>query len=238
MHDITRNTDAEEVDKFEQLSEDWWDPNGSLRTLHVINPVRLQYIDDARSLQDCRVLDVGCGGGLLSEAMARRGARVTGIDASDGAIRTATAHAAEQALEINYQAVTAEEFAETGKEQFDIITCMELLEHVPDPHSLLSACTRMLKPGGDLFLATLNRNIRAYLGAVIAAEYLLRLLPRGTHDYGKFLKPSELAHSLRMLGLEVVDISGMHYVPGADRCFINDDPSINYLLHASKGTGE
>ena len=238
MHDITTNTDAEEIDKFEQLSDDWWDPDGSLKTLHVINPVRLQYIDDGRALKDSRVLDVGCGGGLLSEAMARRGARVTGIDASEGAIAAAIKHAGEAALEIDYQAITAEEFSKSHVARYDIITCMELLEHVPDPHSLLSACVSMLKPGGDMFLATLNRNIRAYLGAVIAAEYILNLLPRGTHDYAKFLKPSELAASLRQLDFEVVDISGMHYVPGADRCFTNDDPSINYLLHARKGTGE
>ena len=236
MHDITENKDQEEIDKFEQLSEDWWDPSGSLRTLHVINPVRLQYVDDARSLNDSRVLDVGCGGGLLSEAMARRGAQVTGIDASEGAIHAARTHAREENLDIDYQSITAEAYSESQAQEFDIITCMELLEHVPDPHSLLAACTQMLKPGGDLFLATLNRNIRAYLGAVLAAEYLLKLLPRGTHDYGKFLKPSEISASLRELGLDVVDISGMHYVPGADRCFINDDPSINYLLHARKSS--
>lgn len=233
-----KNTDPDEVNKFEELASDWWDPNGSLRTLHVINPVRLDYINSASPLDNSSVLDVGCGGGLLSEAMARRGARVTGIDASEAAISAASAHASSAGLQVNYQLITAEEYAGQNTQVFDVITCMELLEHVPDPHSLLKACAAMLKPGGDLFLATLNRNARSYLGAVIAAEYLLRLLPRGTHDYARFLRPSEIASSLRSLELEVVDISGMHYLPGADRCYLNDDPSINYLLHARKGVDE
>lgn len=226
------NKDLEEIHKFDELADDWWDPTGSLATLHVINPVRLAYISSNTVLAGKRILDVGCGGGLLSESLAKRGAAVTGIDASEAAVSAARRHARPAGLAIDYQQITAEAFAENEPVGFDVITCMELLEHVPDPASLLAACARMLKPGGDLFLATLNRNARSYLSAVLAAEYLLGLLPRGTHDYAKFLRPSEIAAMLRAVDMDVMDISGMHYLPGVNRCFVNNDPSVNYLMHA------
>lgn len=232
MQDHIKNTDADELLKFERLCNDWWDPGGRLKTLHIINPLRLSYIDNAVSLNNKKVLDIGCGGGLLSEAMEVMGALVTGLDASESAIRVAQEHAELSRCDVNYVVSTAEQYAMENKDAYDIITCMELLEHVPDPGSLFSACADMLKPGGDLIVATLNRNARAYATAILAAEYMLGLLPRGTHDYAKFIKPSEIARQLRKLDIEVIDISGMHYLPVADRCFLNNDPSVNYLLHA------
>ncbi len=232
MQDQIENTDADELLKFERLSNDWWDPEGSLKTLHIINPLRLNYIDNAVSLANKTVLDIGCGGGLLSEAMQAKGAHVTGLDASEAVIRVAREHAELSRCQVEYVVVTAEQHAMDLNRSYDLITCMELLEHVPDPGSLFSACADMLKPGGDLIVATLNRNARSYATAILAAEYILGLLPKGTHDYAKFIKPSEIAHHLRKLDINVLDISGMHYLPVADRCFLNNDPSVNYLLHA------
>lgn len=230
-HDF-HNVDPDELSKFGRHAPDWWDPRGPLRTLHAINPVRLRYIDAAVTLSGKSVLDVGCGGGLLCEAMARNNARVTGIDASSAVIVTAKAHRDEQQLDIEYAVCTAEQFASEGVRRFDAVTCMELLEHVPDPPALLRACARLLEPGGSLVLATLNRTLKAYAAAVLGAEYVLRLLPRGTHDYARFIRPSELRRWLVAAGLDVVDISGVRYIPWLDRCSLTDDPSINYLLHA------
>jgi 2-polyprenyl-6-hydroxyphenyl methylase/3-demethylubiquinone-9 3-methyltransferase len=232
MQENTENIDADELHKFALLADDWWNPAGSLKTLHIINPLRLKYINDACSLKHKTVLDVGCGGGLLSEAMAAKGALVTGLDANESAIAIAREHARLSHPGLNYVVSSAEQYAQESNQKYDIITCMELLEHVPDPVSLLTACTNMLKPGGDLIVATLNRNARSYASAILAAEYILGLLPRGTHDYARFVKPSELARWLRKLGFRVEDISGMHYLPVANYCLLNKDPSVNYLLHA------
>ncbi|MFT7459645.1 MAG: 2-polyprenyl-6-hydroxyphenyl methylase/3-demethylubiquinone-9 3-methyltransferase [Planctomycetota bacterium] len=236
MPDSTENIDADELLKFERLSDAWWDPSGDLKTLHVINPIRLSYIDDAVSLSNKRVLDVGCGGGLLTEAMETRGGRVSGLDANESAINVARAHANLSQSHVDYVIATAEQYAIEAKHTFDVITCMELVEHVPDPGSLMSACAEMLKPGGDLIIATLNRNARSYASAILAAEYILGLLPKGTHDYAKFIKPSEIARELRKLNFDVIDISGMHYLPLANRCILNNDPAVNYLLHARART--
>lgn len=224
------NVDAEEVARFESLAADWWDPDGSFRTLHAINPVRLTFIESAVGLRGRRVLDIGCGGGLLSEAMAARGARVTGIDPGEAAIRTAREHLAGQ--DVEYHACTLESFADKEPAPFDIITCMELLEHVPDPDALVARTASLLKPGGHLFLATINRNLQSWLTAVVGAEYLLRLLPRGTHDYARFIRPSELAAWLRQSGFRVVTINGMQYLPLLNRAFLTRRPAVNYLIHA------
>lgn len=232
MSEQLQNLDPAEINKFEQLADDWWDPTGNLKTLHVINPVRLNYIRDRTSLSDRSVLDIGCGGGLLTEALARCGAEVTGLDANESAILVARQHAEDENLRINYLHDTVESFSQKSSEQFDIITCMELLEHVPDPSALVQSCSGLLKKGGNLFLATINRNAKAYTTVILGAEYLLGLLPRGTHDYAKFIKPSELSEWLRKSGFQVSDISGMHYIPLADRCILNSDPSVNYLMHA------
>ena len=226
------NTDSDELLKFDSLSSAWWDPQGSLKTLHVINPLRLKYIDDAIGLANRKVLDVGCGGGILTEAMSTAGAIVTGLDANQSLIDLASQHAEQSELAIDYRANTAEDFAQQSTERFDLVTCMELLEHVPDPASIFTACQKLLKPDGHLIVTTLNRNLRSYLSAIVAAEYLLNLVPRGTHEYSKFLRPSEISRDLRERDFEVLDISGMHYVPGIDYCFLNKDPAVNYLLHA------
>lgn len=232
MQTKTENVDADELHKFAVLNDDWWDPDGSLKTLHIINPLRLKYIDDVASISDRKVLDVGCGGGLLTEAMEASGAIVTGLDANQSTIEVARQHALQSRSRVEYIFTTAEQHAQECGKTYDVITCMELLEHVPDPGSLLSACSSLLKPGGDLIVATLNRNARSYASAILAAEYILGLLPRGTHHYAKFIKPSELAQILRKLDFSVEDISGMHYFPVANRCILNNDPSVNYLLHA------
>lgn len=224
------NTDPEELARFARLSEDWWDPQGDLKTLHAINPVRLGFMQATVDLKDKRILDIGCGGGLLSEAMAARGARVTGIDPGADSIAVAKQHAG--TLPVDYRVCTVEAFAAETDEQFDIITCMEALEHVPDPAGLLTAAAGLLAPGGSLFLSTINRNLRAYLAAVVGAEYLLGLLPKGTHDYARFIRPSELAGWLRACGLGVVSIRGMHYLPLVNRAVLADTPSVNYLVHA------
>jgi len=232
MPNPTDNIDAGELYKFELLREDWWNPQGNLKTLHVINPLRLKYINEAASLAGKKVLDIGCGGGLLSEAMASKGAKVTGLDANQSAIDVAQEHAIDMGYEIDYLHTSAEQYATQTSTGYDLITCMELLEHVPDPGSLISTCASLLRPGGDLIVATLNRNIRSYAMAILAAEYLLNIVPRGTHDYAKFIKPSEIARQCRQLHFDVKDISGMRYLPGIDRCMLNKDPSVNYLLHA------
>ena len=227
------NTDPDELARFARLSHDWWDPRGRLRTLHAINPVRLAFMEAAVDLQGRRTLDIGCGGGLLCEAMAARGARVTGIDPGADSVQVARRH--QGALDIDYRVCTVEEFARDGQEPFDIITCMEALEHVPDPAALVAAAARLLAPGGSLFLSTINRNLQSYLAAVVAAEYLLHLLPKGTHDYARFIRPSELAGWLRAAGLTVVTIRGMHYLPLVNKAILTQRPTVNYLVHARRG---
>ena len=228
------NLDSAEITNFERLAEQWWDPEGPLRTLHVINPIRLRYIDAAVHLPGKRVLDLGCGGGLLSEAMATRGATVTGVDASNAAIRTARSHGALSGARVDYVHGTAESMAASGAGAYQVITCMELLEHVPDPDSTLQTCARLLQPGGDLILSTLNRTLKAYLGAVVAAEYVFRLLPKGTHDYARFIRPAELRHMLARHGFSIVDLVGLRYTPWLERCSLTNNVSVNYMIHARR----
>jgi 2-polyprenyl-6-hydroxyphenyl methylase/3-demethylubiquinone-9 3-methyltransferase len=224
------NADPAELDKFSQLAHRWWDPAGEFKPLHEINPLRLEWIDRHAALAGKTVLDVGCGGGILAEAMARRGARVTGIDLSEKALKVAALHLGESRLEVDYQKIAAEELAAGHPASFDVVTCMELLEHVPEPASMVAACASLVRPGGQVFFSTLNRNPKSYLFAVIGAEYLLGLLPKGTHDYRRFIKPSELARHSRTSGLRPEELIGMTYNPVIRRYRLGADCDVNYLL--------
>jgi len=228
------NISPEEVAKFERLAQDWWDASGPMQALHDINPARLAYISAQAPLPGRRVLDVGCGGGILTEALARQGATVQGLDAGVEVIRVAQQRALDTGLEIAYSNTRLEDFVGNNTGNFDVITCMELLEHVPDPEQLLHDCGRALAPGGHLFLATINRNLKSYAGAILGAERLLRLLPAGTHDYAAFIRPAELQRWLRGVGFKVLDIRGLLYVPGLRYCALIDDPGVNYLVHAQR----
>ena len=228
------NVDAAEIDKFQALASRWWDPASEFAPLHEINPLRVAYIErHAGPLAGKTVLDIGCGGGILAEALAGRGARVTGIDMAEMSLEVARMHLLESDLEIDYQLVTAEEFAARHAGEFDLVTCLEMLEHVPDPASIVAAAARTLKPGGKLLLSTLNRNPKAFALAIVGAEYLLRLLPRGTHEYRKFIKPSELVAALRAVGMRPLDVTGMTYNPLTRRYALSDDIDVNYLMTAS-----
>jgi len=229
------NCDPQEVAKFEELATRWWDANGECKPLHDINPLRLAFIEQHAPLAGKQVLDVGCGGGILSEAMAAHGAQVTGIDMAASSLQVARLHLLESALEVDYQCITAEELAQRQAASFDTVTCMELLEHVPDPASLVAACARLVKPGGNVFFSTLNRNPKAYLLAVVGAEYLLRLLPKGTHDYARFIRPAELDAWMRRNGLTLRHMAGLGYNPLTRRYHLNDDVSVNYLVHGVEG---
>lgn len=228
------NADPREIDRFEQLAERWWDPEGELKSLHDINPLRLDYIERAAALAGQRVLDVGCGGGLLAEGMAARGAEVTGIDLAGNALAVAALHLKESGLSVSYVQSSAEEFAARHPGAFDVVTCLEMLEHVPDPASVIRACTTLVRPGGDVFFSTLNRTPKAWLFAIVGAEYVLRLLPRGTHDYLRFIRPSELAASARAAGLEIVSATGIHYTPLTRRYWLGPGLDVNYLCHARR----
>lgn len=219
---------------FGRHAGDWWDPDGPLRTLHAINPVRLDYIDRCCSLSGKRVLDLGCGGGLLCEAMAGRGADVTGVDTAAELIETATAHADSKQLAIDYVIGSSSDLLERGAAPFDVVACLEMLEHVADPAAVIDDCARLLRPGGDLVLSTLNRTPAAWALAIVGAEYITGLLPRGTHDYDQFIRPSELSACCRSAGLEVRDISGLAYIPWLNRAFISHSTAVNYLLHARR----
>lgn len=219
--------DSREVEKFAKLSSDWWDKDGALKTLHDINPARLAFINQYLDISALRVLDVGCGGGILSESMATKGATVTGIDAEPEAINTATAHAKEQELAIDYICTPIEDYDESS---FDVVTCMELLEHVLVPQTVINHCARLLKPGGYLFVSTINRTLKAYVAAIVAAEYVFGLLPKQTHDYNKFLKPSELAGMARRAGLEMVGLRGLAYNPLNRMSDLQNSVSVNYLM--------
>ncbi|MDO9466714.1 MAG: bifunctional 2-polyprenyl-6-hydroxyphenol methylase/3-demethylubiquinol 3-O-methyltransferase UbiG, partial [Thiobacillus sp.] len=207
------NVDAAEIAKFSELAHRWWDPNSEFKPLHEINPLRLKWIDQQAALAGKTVLDVGCGGGILAEAMAGAGAQVTGIDLSEKALKVATLHLYESGKSVDYQLVSAEDFAAQHAGEFDVVTCMEMLEHVPDPASVVAACARLVKPGGWVFFSTLNRNTKSYLFAIVGAEYVLKLLPRGTHDYAKFIQPAELARMTREAGLDTQELIGMTYSP-------------------------
>ena len=227
------NVDAAEVHKFDELARKWWDPNSEFKPLHDINPLRLHYIASRATLSGARVLDVGCGGGILTEGLARAGANTTGIDMAPKPLQVAKLHQHESELEIDYQQSTIEAYAADHPGEFDVITCLEMLEHVPSPDSVIEACRTLLKPGGQLFLSTINRNPKAYAMMVLGAEYVLNMLPRGTHDYQKFLKPSELATSLRQHEFELQDITGMTYNPITKSYSLGRDTDVNYLIHAT-----
>ncbi len=228
------NIDPSEVSKFEELASRWWDPGSEFKPLHEINPLRLNYIDERAHLAGKQVVDVGCGGGILAESMAACGATVLGIDAGHTPLTVARLHALESGIQLDYRQLTAEELATERPDEFDIVTCMEVMEHVPDPASLIKACSQLVKPGGQLFFSTINRNAKAYLFAILGAEYLLRLLPKGTHDYRKFIRPSELAAWLRRADLELNQINGMSYNPITCRYSISQDLDVNYLVHARR----
>jgi 2-polyprenyl-6-hydroxyphenyl methylase/3-demethylubiquinone-9 3-methyltransferase len=229
---MTANVDQAELQKFSELAHRWWDPESEFRPLHEINPLRLDHIDGIAAIAGKTVLDVGCGGGILAEAMAARGAQVTGIDLADKPLQVAQLHLLESGLEVNYQRIAVEDMARQAPHSFDVVTCMEMLEHVPAPASVVGACAALLKPGGHAFFATLNRNPKSYLYAIIGAEYVLNLLPRGTHDYARFIKPSELSTACRSAGLETCSITGMTYNPFTRTYALAADTSVNYILCA------
>lgn len=230
------NIDQAELEKFDAIAQNWWDPEGEFKPLHAINPLRLDFINShVDRLKDQRVLDIGCGGGILSESMARQGANVTAIDMAEGVIKIAKSHALEQQLDIDYQLSTAEDFAAKHAASFDLVTCMEMLEHVPDPASVVQACAELVKPGGLVFLSTLNRNLKSFLMAIVGAEYALQLVPAGTHEYEKFIKPSELDRALRANQLQSLDITGIRYHPLQQSYSLDPrDIDVNYLLCARK----
>jgi len=224
------NADPVEIEKFSQLAHKWWDPQSEFKPLHEINPLRLNYIDRFADLTGKTVLDVGCGGGILSESMAGLKANVTGIDLSDKALQVAKLHLLESGKQVAYRKIAVEAMAAEQPGQFDVVTCMEMLEHVPDPASVIAACAKLVKPDGWVFFSTLNRNPKSYLFAVLGAEYVLNLLPRGTHDYAKFIKPSELAQSCRHAGLNVTDLIGLSYNPLSKIYALGKDTDINYMV--------
>lgn len=230
---LKRNADSQEIQKFDALASRWWDPVGEFKPLHQLNPIRLGFIQQTVSLAGLKVLDVGCGGGILSESMARAGADVTAIDLAGEALAVARLHAKDSDLSINYREIAIEELALELPDAFDVVTCLELLEHVPDPGRLISDCARVLKPGGNAFFSTINRTPKAYALAVVGAEYVLGLLPKGTHDYAKFLKPSEMGGFLRATGLSLEKIKGLRYNPLTEVHSLCDDIDVNYIMHAS-----
>jgi len=229
------NVDPSEVAKFEALASRWWDRNSEFKPLHDINPLRANWIDKLAPVAEQKVLDVGCGGGILCEAMAQRGAHVTGIDMGEAPLAVGELHKLESGVEVDYQKSTAEDFAQSHGEQFDIVTCLEMLEHVPDPGSVVRACAAMTKPGGTLFFSTINRNPKAYLLAIIGVEYVLRMLPKGTHEYGKFIRPAELGKWIREAGLELDQMTGLTYNPITKTYRLTEtDVDVNYMICARK----
>ena len=232
-----QNADQNELDKFSQLAHRWWDPNSEFKPLHEINPLRLEWIDGLVGISGKKVLDIGCGGGILSESMAQRGALVTGIDLSEKALSVARLHLLASGRNVDYQMISAEDLADQAAGSFDVVTCMEMLEHVPHPASTIAACAALVKPGGHVFFSTLNRNAKAYVLAVIGAEYILKMLPKGTHDYAKFIKPSELSRWAKSVGLEPEQLIGMTYNPITKHYRLGRDTDVNYLLHTVK-TGD
>ena len=231
----TQNVDPNEIRKFEELASRWWDKNSEFKPLHDINPLRANWIDNLAPVAEKKVLDVGCGGGILAEALAQRGAQVTGIDMGDAPLGVAKLHQLESGLSIDYQKSTAEDFAQQHESAFDIVTCLEMLEHVPDPSSVVQACAKMVKPGGHVFFSTINRNPKAFLFAIIGAEYVLRLLPRGTHEYAKFIRPSELANWSREANLQVHQMTGLLFNPLTKKYWLSDsDMDVNYMISTQK----
>lgn len=229
-----QNVDQAELNKFAELAHKWWDKTSEFKPLHEINPLRLKWMDDAVALQGKRVLDVGCGGGILSEAMAQKGAQVTGIDLAEKSLNVAKLHSLESGVVVDYQLVAVEKLAETQANGFDVVTCLEMLEHVPNPASVVAACAKLVKPGGHVFFSTINRSPKAYLLAVVGAEYILNMLPKGTHDYEKFIKPSELASWARPADLSLVSQTGMHYNPLSQQYSLGPGLDVNYFSHMVK----
>jgi len=230
-----QNVDADEIDKFAAMASRWWDPQSEFKPLHDINPLRLDYIiAQAGGIKDKKILDIGCGGGILSESMANHGAIVTGTDMGEAQIKVARLHALETQTTVEYIQQPAESLADEHPEAFDVVTCLEMLEHVPDPSSIVEACSKLVKPGGHVFFATINRNPKSWLHAIVGAEYLLKMLPKGTHDYNRFIKPSELNNWLRKASLESVDIIGMQFNPILDNYCLGGKVDVNYLLHSRK----
>lgn len=227
------NVDANEIEKFSAIASRWWDPDGEFKPLHLINPLRVNYIEtQANGLFGKRVIDVGCGGGILSEAMAKLGAQVTGLDMSQAALEVARLHALESKVEIDYQHTTAEDYAADHAGQFDVVTCLEMLEHVPDPEAVIKACATLVKPGGEIFFSTLNRNLKSRLLGIVAAEYVLRWVPKGTHDYHKFIKPSELLRMAERHNIDAVAMTGLHYNPLAGEFLLSErNVDVNYIVH-------
>lgn len=228
------NADPNEIQKFSELAHRWWDANSEFKPLHEINPLRLEWINNIVPLAGKTVIDVGCGGGILAESMAKKKAKVTGIDLSEKALKVADLHSLESGVEVRYEKIAAEEMAEREAGQFDVVTCMEMLEHVPDPASIIRACKKLVKPGGHVFFSTINRNPKAYLFAVIGAEYLLQMLPKGTHDYQKFITPAELSQDIRNAGLQLNAMKGMSYNPLTQIYSLNQDTSVNYLVACTR----
>jgi 2-polyprenyl-6-hydroxyphenyl methylase/3-demethylubiquinone-9 3-methyltransferase len=228
------NVDQSEIAKFSALAHRWWDPNSEFKPLHAINPLRLNWIKSFVSLEDKKVVDVGCGGGILAESISQSGADTTGIDLSEKALKVAELHALEVGANLTYRSISAEDLADEQAEQYDVVTCMEMLEHVPDPASVVRACAKLCKPGGTLFFSTLNRNPKSYLFAIIGAEYILKLLPKGTHEYTKFIKPSELVTFTRQAGLELLGMKGLSYNPITQVYSLSDDVDVNYMIAVRK----
>ncbi|MBQ9260425.1 MAG: bifunctional 2-polyprenyl-6-hydroxyphenol methylase/3-demethylubiquinol 3-O-methyltransferase UbiG [Neisseriaceae bacterium] len=231
---MTHNVDIEEINKFSKLADKWWNKNGELKTLHDINPVRLAFIQEYVELSGKKVIDVGCGGGILSEALAQAGASVKGIDLADASLEVAQQHACDNGLEIDYQKISAEQLSEELPNSFHGVVCMELLEHIPDPQSVINACAALAEQGGYVFFSTLNRNLKSYLHAIVAAEYVLRMLPRGTHEHKKFITPAELVRMARNAGLETIALRGMNYRPLTGDYVLSEDTSVNYLMCCRK----
>lgn len=230
----TANIDPAEIKKFEDLASRWWDKQGEFKPLHEMNPLRLNFINSGSPLADKKVIDIGCGGGILSESMASCGATVTGLDMGKAPLSIARLHAMESELDIDYQQITAEEMAQQHPGEFDIVTCMEMLEHVPDPSSVINACCTLVKPGGSVYFSTINRNPKSYAFAIIGAEYLMKMLPRGTHDFAKFIKPSELDEWARLSGLKLSNLKGVSYNPFTGLFSQSQDVDVNYMVHYSR----
>jgi 2-polyprenyl-6-hydroxyphenyl methylase/3-demethylubiquinone-9 3-methyltransferase len=228
------NVDPVEIDKFQSIASRWWDTESEFKPLHDINPLRCDYIEQrSNGLKDKRVLDIGCGGGILAEALTLRGANVTGIDMADMSLKVAKMHLHESQLDVDYQLTTAEAFSENNAGSFDVVTCLEMLEHVPDPESIIASAARLLKPGGDLFFSTINRNPKSFALAILGAEYLLNMVPKGTHDYKRFIKPSELASAIRENELNLLDITGITYNPFTKNYKLSRDIDVNFILHCT-----
>ncbi len=235
MAQSAQNVDPDEIAKFAQLAARWWDPHSEFKPLHEINPLRLNYINDRVGLKDKTVLDIGCGGGILAESMAAHGATVTGIDLGEAPLAVAKLHLKESGLKVDYRHVSAEDLAREQPEAFDVVTCMEMLEHVPDPASTIAACAKLVKPGGQVFFSTINRNPKSWLFAIVGAEYVLNLLPKGTHEYLKFIKPSELEGWARHAGLTLRDLIGMHYNPLTRAYRLGRGVDVNYIAYTTRG---